>query len=95
MNILRWIDIGVNVWFLMGSFDETISERAARARNGGKRWGCVLCRVLDRVLSPKKRDHCDTSLMIRIGDKTIRKNKYAVMLVWLATAGGIFLHHIL
>lgn len=40
---------------LNGSEDETISSRAARAREEGKRWGCVLCRFLDR-LEP---DHCN------------------------------------
>lgn len=37
-----------------GSVDETISSRAHRARKVGRRWGCVLCKVLD-ALDP---DHC-------------------------------------
>ena len=40
-----------------GDEDETISSRAARARDEGRAWGCVLCRWLDR-LDP---DHCDKS----------------------------------
>lgn len=40
-----------------GSEDETISSRADRARERGARWGCVLCRLLDR-LDP---DHCKKS----------------------------------
>lgn len=40
-----------------GNEDETISSRAARARSEGRRWGCVLCRLLDR-LDP---DHCNKS----------------------------------
>lgn len=40
---------------LNGSEDETISSRAGRARADGKRWGCVLCRLLDRV----DKDHCN------------------------------------
>ena len=40
-----------------GSEDETISSRADRARANGRRWGCVLCRLLDR-LDP---DHCRKS----------------------------------
>jgi hypothetical protein len=40
-----------------GSEDETISSRAGRARAEGRRWGCVLCRLLD-ALDP---DHCLTS----------------------------------
>lgn len=42
---------------LNGSEDETISSRAARARDAGRRWGCVLCRWLD-ALDP---GHCDKS----------------------------------
>lgn len=40
-----------------GSEDETISSRAAYARDAGKRWGCLLCRLLDRVDA----DHCNKS----------------------------------
>lgn len=42
---------------LNGSEDETISSRAAFARDAGKRWGCVLCRLLDSI-DP---DHCNKS----------------------------------
>lgn len=38
-----------------GSEDETLSSRAARARDRGERWGCVLCKLLDRI-DPR---HCD------------------------------------
>lgn len=37
-----------------GSVDEMLSSRAHRARSDGRRWGCVLCRLLD-ALDP---DHC-------------------------------------
>lgn len=40
-----------------GHEDETISSRAARARDRGKRWGCILCQWLDRI-DP---DHCNKS----------------------------------
>lgn len=40
-----------------GDPDETISSRANRARGEGRRWGCVLCRLLD-WLAP---DHCRDS----------------------------------
>lgn len=40
-----------------GDDRETISSRAARARDEGRTWGCVLCRALDR-LDP---GHCDKS----------------------------------
>lgn len=42
---------------LGGSDRETISSRANRARAGQRRWGCVLCKVLD-WLSP---GHCAAS----------------------------------
>lgn len=41
-----------------GSEDETISSRAGKAQQSGKRWACVLCRLLDR-LDP---DHCRKSI---------------------------------
>ena len=31
-----------------GSEDETISSRAGKAAKDGKRWACVLCRLLDK-----------------------------------------------
>ncbi len=40
-----------------GHEDETISSRAARARDGRRRWGCLLCRLLDALDS----GHCDRS----------------------------------
>jgi len=42
---------------LNGNPNETISSRANRARANGRRWGCVLCRVLDWF----KREHCRDS----------------------------------
>lgn len=41
-----------------GNEDETISSRAGRAARDGKRWGCVLCRLLD-LFDPR---HCDKSI---------------------------------
>lgn len=41
-----------------GSEDMTISTRAARARKEGRRWGCVLCKLLDAV----DKDHCERSI---------------------------------
>lgn len=41
-----------------GHEDETISSRAGRARRHGKRWACILCRLLD-TLDP---DHCERSI---------------------------------
>lgn len=38
-----------------GSEDETISSRAGRAARRGDRWGCVLCKLLDRL----DNGHCE------------------------------------
>lgn len=37
-----------------GQWNETITMRANRAMNNGNRWGCVLCKFLDKI-DP---DHC-------------------------------------
>lgn len=37
-----------------GSSTETISARAYRAQVEGRRWGCVLCKLLDKI----DKDHC-------------------------------------
>ncbi|KVD83435.1 hypothetical protein WS62_21400 [Burkholderia sp. ABCPW 14] len=50
-----------------GSPNETISERAAKARNAGRWWGCMLCRALDRF----KRGHCDDALTSTIGGDAV------------------------
>jgi len=44
-----------------GHPDETISSRAARAELQGRRWGCVLCRLLDEI-DP---GHCAKALETR------------------------------
>ena len=41
-----------------GHEDETLSSRAGKAAREGKRWACVLCRLLDR-LDP---NHCEKSI---------------------------------
>ena len=41
-----------------GSEDETISSRAGRAARRGDRWGCVLCKLLDKI-DP---DHCEGAI---------------------------------
>lgn len=41
-----------------GNEDETISSRAGKAARDGRRWGCVLCKLLDR-LDP---GHCERSI---------------------------------
>ena len=41
-----------------GHEDETLSSRAGKAARQGKRWACVLCRLLDR-LDP---NHCEKAI---------------------------------
>jgi hypothetical protein len=41
-----------------GKVNETISARAAKARNAGTAWGCVLCKILDWIQA----NHCTDAL---------------------------------
>lgn len=47
-----------------GDVDETISSRAYKASRRRKRWGCILCRLLDTI-DP---DHCRRSVELDEGD---------------------------
>ena len=42
-----------------GDFRTYLSTRAAVARNKKKRWGCILCKLLDFV----DKGHCDRALL--------------------------------
>lgn len=66
LNFLVLLDEAANT-ITGGSPNETISERAAKARNAGRRWGCVLCGLLNKV-NP---GHCDRALTSTIGDDAI------------------------
>lgn len=57
MNWLRWLDEGLNV-LTGGDANETMSSRAGKGMQKGKRWACVLCRFLDIF----QRDHCLRSI---------------------------------
>ena len=48
-----------------GSEDETISSRAGKARRAGKRWGCILCRLLDKI----DLHHCEKNIENDEGEK--------------------------
>jgi hypothetical protein len=56
-NLLVSLDQFVNT-VAGGDPDETISSRAAKAEAEGKRWGCILCGLLNRI----QKDHCQRSL---------------------------------
>lgn len=66
LNWLILLDEAGNTLF-GGSPNETISERAAKARNAGRRWGCVLCGLLNRI-NP---GHCDNALTSTVGDDAV------------------------
>jgi hypothetical protein len=57
-NLLVALDQIINALF-GGYPDETISLRAARACERGKRWGCITCATLDYI-SP---DHCENTVV--------------------------------
>lgn len=57
INIAKMIDEAANVG-ANGRVDETISARAAKAQIAGRRWGCLLCRLLDAI----QKDHCKKAL---------------------------------
>lgn len=57
VNLLIALDQFGNALFA-GDPDKTISSRAGKAARRGRRWGCVLCRVLDVF----ERDHCEKSI---------------------------------
>lgn len=64
MSVISYLHtIGVALSILINSLlggrpTETVSYRAAQARSHRKRWGCVLCHVLDRL----DHNHCDKTL---------------------------------
>jgi hypothetical protein len=66
LNLLILLDQAGNT-LAGGSPNETISERAAKARNAGRTWGCVLCRFLNWI-NP---GHCDNALTSTIGDDAV------------------------
>jgi hypothetical protein len=69
LNLLLLVDESGNT-LTGGSPNETISERAAKARNAGRKWGCVLCRFLDWCQA----NHCDNALTSTVGDDAIIKD---------------------
>lgn len=56
-NIALMIDQTCNV-DANGRVDQSISQRAALAKNANRTWGCILCKVLDWI----QKDHCANSL---------------------------------
>ena len=58
LNILIWLDIGLNVFIFSGSPYETISSRVGKRAVKGERWACIFCKILDKLLG---RMHCKIS----------------------------------
>jgi len=58
INLLIWFDEGINVLFFLGAPEETVSLHAAKARDENKKWGCVVCSILDGIII----DHCNNVL---------------------------------
>lgn len=56
-NLLIAMDQLANTIFA-GDPDETISSRAGKAARRGKRWGCILCKILHILHT----DHCEKSI---------------------------------
>ncbi len=56
-------DYTLNAAAFGGSNKESVSSHAAKAARRGERWGCVLCRLLDRV-DP---GHCEKSIQLDEG----------------------------
>jgi hypothetical protein len=69
LNLLILLDEAGNT-LAGGSPNETISERAAKARNEGREWGCLLCKALNWI-NP---GHCDNALTSTIGDDAVIKD---------------------
>jgi hypothetical protein len=50
-----------------GSPNETISSRAGKAQAEGKRWGCVLCKLLNKI----QKNHCQIAMSVYIGEDAV------------------------
>ena len=58
INLLIILDEFLNT-LTLGSPEETISSRSAKARNAGKKWGCIMCKFLNLF----QKNHCDKALL--------------------------------
>jgi hypothetical protein len=60
-NIFIALDRLFNV-LLLGSCDETISERTERLRASGSRTGCAMCKAMSIAFRFLRKDHCQYAL---------------------------------
>lgn len=63
-NLAKVADIDANTVVLCDPKVETFSRRAGLARDAGKRWGCIVCKVLDWAWLHVTgvRDHCTNAV---------------------------------
>jgi hypothetical protein len=90
LNILIWLDIGLNVLLWAGSPHETISSHAGKAADAGNPVACRFCALLAAILGPQ---HCQNSEVPDFGETITGKGTkwlmifggvvFALMLAWL------------
>jgi hypothetical protein len=56
LNILIWLDIGINVIFFGGSPYETCSSRIGRHADNNEKWAIILSDILSFLLGE---NHCN------------------------------------
>jgi hypothetical protein len=69
-DLAKGFDLLGNVAF-NGALGELISSRAGKQQRQGRRWACVLCRLLDYI----ERDHCEKNIQPNVGDPVPPKTK--------------------
>jgi len=69
INILVALDQLANA-LSFGDPRETISSRADKAMRDGKKWGCLLCKLLSKI----QKDHCQKAYDPNVGDRAIIKD---------------------
>ena len=64
LNLLKLLSVVVNVVFLFSVRVETLSRRAGVARLQGRRWGCVVCAIINPIFRRLvgQADHCADSV---------------------------------
>jgi hypothetical protein len=65
LNILIWLDMGINTITFSGSPHETISSRTSKLRNTGSKLGIFACAVIDYVFG---KDHCKNAEVPDFGE---------------------------
>lgn len=63
-NVAKVVDVDADTVLLCDPKVETFSRRAGLARDAGKRWGCIVCKVLDWAALKffGQKDHCTAAV---------------------------------